>query len=119
MRRLADIVTLLQEQNLLMRELILALTHQPAQTTPSRISARLPTLTPPPRRMPLREFTSKDVTIVTAAMREQQAIADFERQNRPWRIQDLPPHAQEAALASMPERDYLLTPTPPTTTRPK
>lgn len=105
MRRLADIATLLQEQNLLMRELILALTRQPARTTPSAISARLPTLTPPPRQMPSREFTAKDVTIITPAMREAQAIAQFERQNRPWRIQDLPPDAQAAALASMPEQD--------------
>lgn len=103
-RQIRDIVTLLQEQNALTREIILALTHQPAQTTPSAISEatqRATRLTPRPRQMPPRQFTDKDVTVVTAAMREQRAIKEWEQTNRPWRIQDLPPEIQPLAIHLM------------------
>ena len=48
-----------------------------------------------------RQYTAKDVTVVTAEMREAQAIAEFEQQHRPWRIQDLPPDLREIALSQV------------------
>jgi len=120
MSDLRTIVLVLQEQTALTRELIQALTHRPAQTTPSRISGPTrPALPPHPRQSLPRTYTAADVTVVTPEVREQQAIQAFEQQHRSWRIQDLPPDVQAAVMASMPAPDDPPTPRPPTTTPPR
>ncbi len=76
---LLEIVSLLREQNSLHRELIIALTNRVPSThltTPSQIFVA-------PRIN--REYTAKDVSVVTREMRATQDFEEAERQQAPWR----------------------------------
>lgn len=113
---LAHIVTLLQEQNLLLRELIEALTRKAPRTIPSGISAPTPQNSrAKPAVAPIRSYTGADVVVVTQAMREELAIKEWEKQERPWRVMDLPQEAQAAMIATMNEEmiDHRRPPPPP------
>jgi len=76
---LTELAALLREQNSLLRELLFAQMHRPAQTPLTKHS-----LTPPPPAA-RRKYTAADVTVVTPALREQQAIDVAVKQQMPWR----------------------------------
>ncbi len=98
---LAEVSALLREQNSLLRELILATSHRPAQTPLTKHSQ-----SPPPPTVP-RRYTADDVTVVTAAMRDQQAIDAVVAQQMPWRdpmetLADLDLRHEQAQKADQP-----------------
>lgn len=78
---LAEIVRLLQEQNLLTRELIRATTGREATTPPSPGSVSLPPRQPP---RPSRKLQATDIQVFTRADRLTQQARERDRKDRPW-----------------------------------
>ena len=76
---LQEIIQLLREQNLLLRDHHRTVTGRTSPVLPTPRSSPLP-----PRPVPSRRLQATDVTVVSRADRIRAQEADSDRQRRPW-----------------------------------